>query len=312
MANRHVRSIPIMGTIVTIDVLPRDVPVDDRDESCCSAIDRAFDWFRDVERVCNRFDPDSELRQLARHPATPVRVSDMLFTLVEFAIAVASDTRGAFDPTVGARMEANGFARDYRTGAVTSSGVASDPLVSFRDVHLDQANRSVTIARPLLLDLGAVAKGLATDLAARELQPLSHFAIDAGGDLFVAGLNPDGNSWTIGVRHPRRDREFIESVTVRNAAVCTSGDYERQAAGRHHILDPRDGGTAGRSASATVIAPTAMVADAFATAAFVLGPQEGVAFLERHGTAGVIYSSSLERFATAGFPGQHASVLPNA
>jgi thiamine biosynthesis lipoprotein len=307
-----VRSIPIMGTIVTIDVLPRDVPIDDRGESRRAAVDRAFDWFREIERICNRFDPDSELRRLTRQPPTPVHVSGILFALVEFAIAVASDTGGAFDPTVGARMEANGFTRDYRTGAPANSGVAPDPRVTFRDVHLDAASRSITIVRPLLLDLGAVAKGLATDLAARELQPLSHFAIDAGGDLFVAGLNPDGHPWTIGIRHPRRDREFIESLTVSDAAVCTSGDYERETAGRHHILDPRNGGTAIASASATVIASTAMVADAFATAAFVLGPRDGVAFLERHGVAGVIYSSNLERFATAGFPGQHATVLSNA
>jgi len=128
----------------------------------------------------------------------------------------------------------------------------------------------------------------------------------------VAGLNPNGHPWTIGIRHPRRDREFIESLAVTNVAVCTSGDYERVTAGRHHIVDPRDGGTASRSASATVIAPTAMVADAFATAAFVLGPSDGVAFLERHGVAGVIYSSNLGRFTTAGFPGQHAPVLSNA
>jgi thiamine biosynthesis lipoprotein len=225
----------------------------------------------------------------------------MLFAALEFALAVAEDTGGAFDPTVGRRMEARGFNRDYRTGAVIGASGVPDSAVSYRDVHLDHANRTVLIERPLLLDLGAVAKGLAIDLAAQELAPFGRFAIDAGGDVYLAGRNGAGEPWSVGIRHPRRDREAVEILRVSGAAVCTSGDYERPAPGTgpgHHILDPRNGESAGAVASATVVAPTAMVADALATAAFVLGPVDGLRLLERHGVEGVIYSPALERFAT--------------
>jgi thiamine biosynthesis lipoprotein len=90
---------------------------------------------------------------------------------------------------------------------------------------------------------------------------------------------------------------------VSNAAVCTSGDYERRSACEddgHHILDPRAGVSAGDVASATVVAPTAMAADALATAAFVLGPTEGIRLLERQGVDGLIVSPRLERHATRG------------
>ena len=83
------------------------------------------------------------------------------------------------------------------------------------------------------------------------------------------------------------------------SAVCTSGDYERR--GTHdasHIIDPRTGAEAAAVASATVIAPAAMVADGLATAAFVLGPVDGIALLERHGVRGILFTPSLERFAT--------------
>ena len=148
-----------------------------------------------------------------------------------------------------------------------------------------------------------MAKGLAVDAAARELQPLSDFAIDAGGDLYLGGRNPDGLPWSIGIRHPRLDTALIDLLQVSNQAVCTSGDYERIAPnGAAHILDPRSGGSATISASVTVVASTALAADALATAAFVLGPARGLELLIRHGAEALIVTPELERFETPGLP----------
>ncbi len=291
-----------MGTIVSIDVVGR--ASNRPDESARDdAIERAFGWFREVERLCNRFDPRSDVRRLTEHPGVAVRPDETLYAAVEFALAVAEETGGAFDPTVGYQMEARGFNRDYRSGGVVRTSPAPHGPVTYRNVHVDPASRTVTIDRPLVLDLGAVAKGLAVDLAARELAPFENFAIDAGGDLYLAGRNANGDDWSVGIRHPRRDREAIELVRVSDAAVCTSGDYERPAPGGeagHHIIDPRGGTSANVVVSATVIAPTAMLADALATAAFVLGPDAGIALLERHGVDGLLLSPTLERFATRG------------
>jgi thiamine biosynthesis lipoprotein len=157
------------------------------------------------------------------------------------------------------------------------------------------------LRRPLTLDLGAVAKGLAVDAAARELAPFQDFAINAGGDLYLGGANPQGTPWAVGIRHPRRDRELIASLRVSNQAVCTSGDYERHAPdGGHHILDPRTGRSAHTVASATVVADGALLADALATAAFVLGPKDGIDLLNRMGVDGLIVTPELERYETRG------------
>ncbi len=290
----------MMGTIVTIEVVERRARRHDAAERD-RALDRACEWFGYIERLCTRFDPQSDVRRLAGQVGIAVPVGDILFAVVEFALAVAAETRGAFDPTVGLQMQARGFNRDYRTGRAVGTEVRADGPVSYRDVHLDRDRKTVTLDRPLLLDLGAVAKGLAIDTAARELQPFENFAIDAGGDLYLAGTNALGEPWSVGVRHPRRDRELIESLRISDAAVCTSGDYERPGAGgptAHHILDPRNGASAGVVVSATVIGPTAMLADALATAAFVLGPEDGIRLLERHGVDGLIVSPALERYAT--------------
>ena len=286
-----------MGTVVTIHVLAGGAD---------AAIDRAFDWFRHIEACCSRFDPDSELMQLAAQPGVPVPASPVLFEAVRFALAVADATDGAFDPTVGASMEQRGFNRQYSTGAIRRTAVASDDAVTFRDVGLDPERRTITLKRPLILDLGAVAKGLAVDTAAQELQPFEHFVVDAGGDLYLSGRNPTGEPWSVGIRHPRLYDQMIETLRISNQAVCTSGDYERlDADGSRapHIVNPQSREDATAAASVTVIAPTAMLADALATAAFVLGPDAGADLLERAGVQGVIYTPGLERHATAGWPG---------
>jgi len=291
------RSEALMGTIVTIEVVGGE-----RESDRLGCIERAFEWFGRVESCCSRFDPASELSQLSADAITPVPASAMLFEAVQFALAVAAATGGAFDPTVGRAMTSRGFDRHYRTGERVANDAAAtfDDAVSYRDVVLDPERRTIQFLRPLRLDLGAVAKGLAIDMAARELHTLRDFAIDAGGDLYLAGHNAHGEPWSVGIRHPRQDRELIEMLRVCDLAVCTSGDYERHSDAGHHILDPRDSSSALSVASATVIASSAMVADALATAAFVLGPAEGVAFLEAQGVDGIILTPDLDRHATRG------------
>jgi thiamine biosynthesis lipoprotein len=278
-----------MGTVVTIEVVQSGADAD-------AAMERAFGWFSEIESRCTRFDEQSELMQLCARTGEPVEASPLLYEAVRFALTVAEETGGAFDPTVGHRMEARGFNREHRSGAVVRPPGAGGDDVSYRDVVVDPDRRTIMLRCALTLDLGAVAKGLAIDTAARELQPFRDFAIDAGGDLYLGGLNRDGAAWAVGIRHPRRDRETIDMLRVSNKAVCTSGDYERP----DHIVDLRVGARPGMVASATVVAPSAMLADALATAAFVLGPVDGLDLLARTGVEGLIVTRELERYETAG------------
>lgn len=298
------RTVPLMGTIVTIDVVGPPSSRQSGGAEINDAIDHAFAWFHGVEQCCTRFESRSEVMQLALRTGVAVPASAILFQAVQFAVAVAAETNGAFDPTVGYAMETRGFNREYSTGQIVRTEMPSD-AVSYRDVRLDPERKTITLLRPLILDLGAVAKGLAIDLAARDLQPFENFAIDAGGDLYLAGHNAEGEPWSIGIRHPRHPSELLDAVRVSNQAVCTSGDYERLTSpgpDGHHILDPRTGGSAQSVANATAIAPTAMMADALSTAAFALGPGDGLRLFDRMGVEGLIVTPTLERFATKGFP----------
>ena len=301
MSDVYVHTIAPMGTVVTIQVVGHGED-DTRRAERAECVARAAAWFHSIEKCCSRFDSESELRQLTVRVGAPVLVSPMLYEAIRFALTVAEESAGAFDPTVGQRMEARGFDRNYQTGQVVSSGIASSFLdgVSWRDVLLDAEAQTVTLLKPLVLDLGAVAKGLAVDVAARELAPFENFAVDAGGDLYLGGHNVDGEPWSVGIRHPR-ENSLIETLHVSNTAVCTSGDYERKSATDervHHIMDARTGESAAALASVTVVAPSAMVADALATAAFALGPVDGLRFLERQGVRGLMVTPSLERLET--------------
>lgn len=304
MINTTTHAFPCMGTVVSFHIVHTPST---SDTECDAAVARARGWFTNVEAACNRFDPESELRRLCETTNTAVRVSDLLFEATQFALAVADASGGAFDPTVGVHMEARGFSHDYRSGADTQSQLsvrAGKPgAASYRDVSLKVEEQTITLHQPLLLDLGAIAKGLAIDLAARELHELQGFMIDAGGDLFVGGLNADGQTWRVGIRHPRRHDQLIRAAAVSGCAVCTSGDYERPGTnGAHHLLDARTRRTADTLASVTVIAPSAMVADALATAAFALGPRHGLAFLEQHDVEALLITPKLEHITTSRFP----------
>lgn len=303
MSDAYVHTVAVMGTVVSFQVVGHgatDVERAARDD----AIARAVAWFEDVEATCSRFIPESELQCLSTQVGVAVRVSPMLFEAVRFAIAVAAESGGAFDPTVGLAMEQRGFDREHRTGAVVHTHIDATSAATYRDVEVNDNEKTITLHCPLLLDLGAVAKGLAIDVAARELQPFENFAIDAGGDLYFGGRNAAEKLWSVGIRHPRNDG-LIETLNVSDVAVCTSGDYERRSDSGHHLIDPRTGGRANTLASATVVAPSAMVADTLATAAFVLGPIDGIALLERHGAEGLLITPELERFTTRDLRGAH-------
>jgi thiamine biosynthesis lipoprotein len=285
-----------MGTIVTIQIV-RD------DDGADAAIDRAFGWFRDIEARCTMFHEGSELRRVCARVGVATPASPTVFEAVRFALAVAEDTGGAFDPTT-----ANAPASP---GDHASDGASEPPR--YRDVEINADTRTITLRRPLTIDLGAVAKGLAVDAAARELRPFGDFAIDAGGDLYLGGRNPAGDRWTVGIRHPREDGGILDRVRVSDAAVCTSGDYERPG----HIVDRSRRQTRSRPQapgptpdspftdspiSVTVVAPGAMLADALGTAAFVLGATEGLRLFERHGVEGLIVTAALEVFETRALP----------
>jgi thiamine biosynthesis lipoprotein len=281
-----------MDTVVQMKVVSAK-----SEESVRLALRLAFRAFRTVEEACSRFDEKSELRKLLTQIGIPVQVSPILFEALRFAWEVANLTRGAFDPTVGHIMEAHGFNRHYLTGEETHSAILATTAISYLDILLDDEQRTVQLLKPMVIDLGAVAKGLAIDLAKRELQDFEGFIIDAGGDIFVSGLNEREEPWLVGLRHPHEKDELFCTLNLTDAAICTSGNYERMSPtidNTHHLMDPRIQTSSHGMISCTVVAPYAMMADAFSTAALILGAETGLNLLENVELNGLCITSKLE------------------
>ncbi len=120
MNDVHARTVAAMGTLVTIQIVDHGED-SKRTAECDAGIDRAFDWFHHIEACCSRFEPASELMQLTAQIGIAVPVSALVFEAVQFAVAVAEESGGAFDPTVGHLMETRGFNREHRTGRLVES-----------------------------------------------------------------------------------------------------------------------------------------------------------------------------------------------
>ena len=291
-----VESYLLMGTVVSIRVVGRGQVTDMH-----SAIKRAFEAMRFVEETCSRFTESSALRELCRHSGQPVQVPDVLFETIRVALEISALTDGVFDPTVGSALEAHGFNRHYLTGDAVNSQVECAEPVSYRDITLDEKERTVLLHKPMLIDLGAVAKGLAVDLAARELVGWDGFAIDAGGDLYLQGMDFTGEPWRVGIQHPLHKDAMMCWLQITDAAICTSGSYERRspvASEVHHLINPKTGESTRGLLSCTVVAPLAILADAVSTAAFVLGPKHALEFVSALDLEAICISDALDMTMT--------------
>lgn len=271
----------IMGTSVEITVSQTD------SQKAKEAMDAAF---REVERIdwlMSHYRQGSEVSQITRHAGEKeIVVSPETLEVVERALYFSRLSGGAFDITIGPVFRLWNF----REGKIPDKKSLQENLkkVDYRKIKVDRAKSSVYLeTRGMELDLGAIAKGYAVDRAAAVLgkEGIQNFLVAAGGDLTVSGAKGNGVPWTIGIQHPRLPSELMAKLRPVQAAVATSGDYKkfffRGGERYHHILTPSTGLPARECQSVTIMAPSAMDADALATSVFVLGPKKGFALLER-------------------------------
>ncbi|MCA1599060.1 MAG: FAD:protein FMN transferase [Chloroflexi bacterium] len=276
---------PAMGTMVSL-LLPTP-----RAASGTAAV-RAL--FAGWEGTLSRFRPDSELSYLNRRAGETVAVGALLFEVIATALAAARASGGLYDPTLLRQIEGLGYDRSFEslpshtTPAVTGTLRAG----GWRGVYLEPASRRVTLPAGVGLDLGGIAKGMAVDAALARLAALgaAPAMVNAGGDLAVRGLPPDGDAWMVAIA--RREGGGDHLLPLHHGAVATSGVARRHwrqgAEARHHLLDPRTGLPAASGLwSVTVVAARCTQAEAAAKVAFVLGPGTGARFLDRQGLAGL-------------------------
>jgi thiamine biosynthesis lipoprotein len=250
-------------------------------------VNDAFAAFAEVDRLMSNYRDDSELARVNRDAAqTPVVVSKPLFRVLQAAEFVSRQSGGAFDVTVAPLMTSWGF-HDHQARVPTAPELAAiRPLVDYRNVVLDEAARTVRFLRPGVgIDLGGIGKGFAVELAAAALRArdLQGF-LDAGGNQFLLGTPVGKQEWTVGIKDPDAAEKLLGTLTLPEGAVSTSATYGNYLIvnGRRygHILDPHTLQPTDASLSVTIWSVDGTLSDALSKAAFVLGPQRGLALID--------------------------------
>lgn len=261
----------LMGTVVNLTLIGEDSTATN------AAVSATLDRMAALEALLSRHRSDS---QLARLNATGflAAADQSLLDLLRLAGQISEQSGGAFDITIKPLLDL--YQRQHAEHALPDAAAirAALALVDYRKIDVSGAR--VSLAKPgMSLTLDGIGKGYIVDAGVAILREhgFANVLVEAGGDLAASGQTADVIPWRIGIQSPRAtDHSLIAKLDIQNQAAATSGDYMQPFSAdlrQHHILDPRTGYSAAELASATVIAPTAALADGLATAAMVLGPR---------------------------------------
>lgn len=276
-----------LGATVTMTALHAD------ENAASTALDAAFAEVERIETVMSLYRPESQISRLNREGVLE-SPDAALVEVLRFAADVAEKSGGAFDVTVQPLWKLQGVKPD----------AAMLALVNWRKIEID--GKRIRIAPGMAITLNGIAQGFAADAAMRVMreQGVEHALIDAG-EFSAHGTSAENAPWRIGIQHPRQRDAFAALTQLENRCLATSGDYETTFSddfSRHHIVDPHTGESPDELASVSVLASTAMSADALSTTLFVLGSQRGTDFLRHYPDTDVLMIlKDGRRIATADF-----------
>lgn len=242
-----------------------------------------------VNNQMSTYRPDSELSRFNKVKIS-MQVSDAMRHVVETSLDLFHKSDGAFDVTVGPLVNLWGFGPDKRPDKVPSQSLIDKKMKVVGSQHLSLKGNTLSKEIPdLYVDLSAIAKGYGVDFIAEYLQQrgINNYLIDIGGELRVQGHKPDKNKWTLAIERPVAGQSVQRLIHIGNNGIATSGDYrnyfESEGIRYSHTIDPHTGKPIKHKlVSVTVIDKSCMLADGFATAITVLGPQAGLTFAQQH------------------------------
>jgi thiamine biosynthesis lipoprotein len=267
----------------------------------------AFARIAELDAIMSDYKPTSELLLLCKKAGgEPVAVSKDLYTILERSLEVAQKSDGAFDITIGPVVRL--WRRVRRTRELPSAEELKKALalVNYRNIKLDSTRQTVQLLLAgMLLDLGGIAKGYAAEAALAILRQfgIRRALVAAGGDVAVGDAPPDARGWKVSVA-PADDPNGEPSHHLRlvNAAVSTAGDAYQfvEIAGKRysHIVDPKTGLGLTDRRSVTVVARDGTTADAWDTAACIMGVERGMKVIESIDGAAALFVSASEKGLT--------------
>jgi thiamine biosynthesis lipoprotein len=268
-----------LGTLVSITVLHPDAA------AARWMVTDTFDEIERLENLLSRYRPTTPIAQLNRDGVirnAPAEVLEVITTALNYSVL----TRGAFDISIAPvlNLYRASFARTGAPPASTELQRARE-LVGYNGIRIDGSD--IAFARAgMSLTLDGIAKGYVVDRAAQLLRNCGadQVLVGASGDMASLGSGEPEDAWGIAIQSPREERRFLGVLKLRGDSIATSGDYFEYFTPDkryHHIIDPGTGDSPLRTSAVTIVAPKAVDADALATAVMVLGPEDGLALLDR-------------------------------
>jgi thiamine biosynthesis lipoprotein len=267
----------LMGTFVSITLYATD------EDTASAAIEAAFERMQEIEQAASIYSETAEAYRLNEQGFIDSPSAD-LKKLVELSIEYGELTNGFFDITVQPVLELWEGGLWSETPQVQQERVnEAMKLVGYNKI-VPGAN-SITMSEGMEITLGGIAKRFAAGEALKVLENLGikHAVVNAGGDSATLGDKPDGTAWKATLVNPDNTNESIVSFALEGESIATSGNYARYfdpAKKVSHILNPRTGYSVSECISVTIITRQAELADALATAVFVMGPVEGIRFVD--------------------------------
>jgi thiamine biosynthesis lipoprotein len=287
------RSQMLMGTLVFVTAVAAD------QRRANAAASAAFAEIRRLESLLSTWIPTSDLSRLnAEAGRAPVRVSLETMELLKRSMTMAELTGGGFNIALGPVIEAWNISKEARIPS-DEELAGLRPLIDLSALHLHDADGTAYLARDgMRVDVGGIGKGFAADRAVDAMRRAGAVAgvVALSGDIKTFGEMPDGHSFLFGIQHPREPSGLIGRIALKNEAISTAGDYERfferDGVRYHHILDPDTLGPARGCQSVTIVAKDGVMADGLDTGIFIMGPERGMALIERlEDVEGVIVDS---------------------
>ena len=275
-----------------------------------TAFDAVFAEFERLEAQMSTWRQGSDvLRINAAAGDHAVQVAPDVRDVLHQARQISEWTEGTFDVTFGALTDVWKFDHDQDNTIPPDEAIrARLPLIDYRQIEIDDRAGTVVLKRTgMKIHLGGIGKGYAVEHAVSILRRagLRDFMIQAGGDLYVGG-HKDGRPWRLGINDPRGpEGKSFASLDLSDSTFSTSGDYARffmkDGVRYHHILDPATGQPARLCRSVTIVSDSPVMADAIAKGVFILGPEKGMALVERLPKLGaVIVTATNEVLVSSG------------
>jgi FAD:protein FMN transferase len=304
-----------MGSELQLTAWTKDEP------AAVAAFDEIFQEFERLEGLLSNWREHSEIQRLnAAAGQHPVRVGTELRDILATARQVSDWTNGKFDVTFGVMSGLWKFDYQNQDGSIPDRDEVARrrQFIDYHQLEIDeQAGTAYLRRKGMSANLGGIGKGYAVDRARDILRKrgFHDFMIQFGGDFYAAGHEGD-RPWRLGIQDPRGpSNRIFATVDVTDSTFSTSGDYARffikDGRRYHHILDPATGEPAMGCRSVTIVTGSATVADGLSTGIFILGPEAGMALIEKlPDVEGVIVSAKNEVLVSSGLKGRLMMLAP--